>query len=69
MESATVARPNKRVMAAIVDHRKSARGIETAKQRVDNFTRRLFTALKDQETALMRYNKTAARLHKLQPGS
>lgn len=34
-----------------------------------NFTRHLFTALKDQEKALMQYSKTAARIHKLEPGA
>jgi hypothetical protein len=60
---------SQRVLDAIKDHQKSARGIQVAKQRVDDFTRHLFTALKDQEIALARYNKTAHRLHKLQPGS
>lgn len=60
---------SKRQMDAIVDHQKSARGIQMAKQRVDDFTRRLFDALKIQETALMQYNKTSARLQKLMPDS
>jgi hypothetical protein len=70
-ETKTVARikQSKRVLEAIKDHQKSTRGIQVAKQRVDDFTRHLFTALKDQEAALMRYNKTSHRLHKLQSGS